>query len=313
MPLLRGKAYERLAKWKDATSNELRAYFGISIVMGINKLPQLALYWSSDPFIGNNGIQSVMTKNRFEELKQFLHFNDSSKQPKRGEANYDRLFKARPILDKVLNNCITVYQPSGKLSVDEGMIAFKGCLGFRQYMPAKPTKYGIKVWMLADAANGFVSNYKVYLGAEDGNRRIHGLGYDVVFKMAEPFLNMNRQIFCDNFFSGTRLFEHLLAQNTFICRTVQNNWRDLPPCTKDKLTQGQLVQAQKGNILYTKWHDKKDVSFISTNVSPLAEGREVARTVRGEKHLGLIVVKGLMGRESSRSRKRKFQGNQFKG
>jgi hypothetical protein len=53
------------------------------------------MYWSSDPFIGNTGIQNVMTKNRFEELSQYLHFSNSATEPQRGEENYDRLYKVR--------------------------------------------------------------------------------------------------------------------------------------------------------------------------------------------------------------------------
>lgn len=57
------------------------------------------------------------------------------------------------------------------------MIGFKGRLSFRQYMPAKPTKYGIKVWMAANSSNSYVLNFAVYLGKEvDGRWRIYGLG-----------------------------------------------------------------------------------------------------------------------------------------
>ena len=134
--------------------------------MGLNNLPRIAMYWSTDPFIGNTGIQNVMTKNRFEELSQYLHFANSETEPQREDANYDRLFKIRPILSIVLENNQNAYEPSKNLSVDEAMIAFKGRLSFRQYMPAKPTKYGIKVWMAADSQNGYVTNFSVYLGQE---------------------------------------------------------------------------------------------------------------------------------------------------
>ena len=80
------------------------------------------------------------------------------------------------------------------------MIAFKGRLSFRQYMPAKPTKYGIKVWMAADSQNGYVNNFSVYLGKEANVLRANGLGYNVVMKMASPFLKKHRNIFFDNFF-----------------------------------------------------------------------------------------------------------------
>ena len=76
------------------------------------------------------------------------------------------------------------------------MIAFKGRL-FRQYLPAKPTKNGIKVWMAADASNG--CGKFLCLPRKGQNRRIHGLGYDVVMNMARHFLNQNHHVF-DNFF-----------------------------------------------------------------------------------------------------------------
>ena len=149
------------------------------------------------------------------------------------------------------------------------MIGFKGRLKFRQYMPAKPTKYGIKVWMAADASNGYVLNCSVYEGSEEGNALIHGLGYDIVMKMARPYLNKNHYLFFDNFFSTPRLFEYLLVQDTYACAIVRLNRKELPCSAKTKLKQpGELICEQKGNLVYTKWHDKRDINFLSTNVSP---------------------------------------------
>ncbi|KAK3729731.1 hypothetical protein QZH41_002045 [Actinostola sp. cb2023] len=276
----------RLALWKDATLQEMKAYIGMWIVMGINVLPEIAMYWSNDSFIGNDGIKAVMTKNRFEELAQYLHFNDSTQEPPRGDVNHDRLYKIRPILSNVLRNIQASYYPGKNISIDEGMVAFKGRLGFRQYMPAKPTKYGIKVWMAADAESAYVVNFSVYLGSEEnGAPRIHGLGYETVMKMARPYLNKYHHLFFDNYFSGMRLFEHLLMQNTYACATVRPNRKDLPLCAKAKLKEpGDLKVRQKGeNILFTKWHDKRDVSFLSSNVSPDEPNREVERMVKGKR------------------------------
>lgn len=96
---------EALDKWQDVTLSEIKAFLGVSIVMGINYLPSTADYWSSDPFLGNMGIQKVMTKNRFEDISRFFHFNDSATEPQRGEDGYDRLYKVRPILS-YFGNCI---------------------------------------------------------------------------------------------------------------------------------------------------------------------------------------------------------------
>ena len=172
-------------------------------------------------FFGNVGIKKVMPRNRFSEISGFLHFHDSSLEVARGDPGYDRLFKVRPVLTYVRSKCETNFSPTKNISVDEGMVPFRGRLSFRQYMPAKPTKYSIKVWMAADSSNGYVLNFDVYLGKEAGNRRIHGLGYDVVTKMITPYMNKNHHVYFDNFFSSVRLLEHLRVQKTFACATIQ--------------------------------------------------------------------------------------------
>ena len=273
---------QRLGRWQDVNRDEMKAYFGVCVIMGINNLPKIADYESSDIFIGNDGIKRTMTKNRFEEISQFFHLNNSSEEPARGEENFDRLYKCRPALTSILRNAQRCYSPKKNISIDEGMIAFKGRLSFRQYLPAKPTKYGIKVWMAADASNGYVVNFSVYLGSEGQNRRIHGLGYDVVMNMARPFLNRNHHVFFDNFFSSPILLDHLLDQQTYACSTVRCTRRDLPPCAKNKLRQpGETIVRQRGSLLFTKWHDKRDVAFLSTNVSPNEPPRIVQRMQNG--------------------------------
>ena len=62
-----------------------------------------------------------------------------------------------------------VYTPRQHLSVDEAMIGFKGRLSWIQYMPKKPTKWGVKAWVVADSSNGYVSNFKLYTGEFQGN------------------------------------------------------------------------------------------------------------------------------------------------
>ena len=153
--------------------------------------------------------------------------------------------------------CQPYYSLKKNISTNGGMMAFKGRLSFRQYLPAKPTKYGIKVWMAADASNGYIVNFSVYLESEGQKRRIHGLGYDVVMNMACPFLNQNHHVFFNNFFSSPILLEHLLDQQTYTCSTVRCTPRDLPPRAKNKLHQpGETVVRQRGSLLLTKWHAK---------------------------------------------------------
>jgi len=206
--------------------------------------------------------KKVMSKNRFEEISCFLHFNDSSAEPQRGTDGYGRLYKVRPIVDYVHYRFWTNYQPSRDISVDKGMIKFKGKIFCKQYMSKKPTKYGIKVWMAADSSNGYVFNFDTYLGKDPSRPLVHGLGYHVVTKLVQPVMNRNHHVYFDNFFSSVRLFEHLEAQNTFACGTVRLNRKDMPAAASHKLKPGERITRQKGNLVFTKWHDKRDVSIF---------------------------------------------------
>ena len=92
---------------------------------------------------------------------QYMHFSHSTNEPQRGDDDYNRLFKVHRIMYMVLSNLKHIYEPSKPMSIDKGMIAYKGHLSFRQFMPAKLTKYGVKLWMAAK--NGYISNFAVYL------------------------------------------------------------------------------------------------------------------------------------------------------
>ena len=69
--------------------NEIKAFLGACVVMGLNSLPFTADYWSSDSFLGKEGIRKVMAKNGFENISQFVHFKYSSIEPRQGEDCYD--------------------------------------------------------------------------------------------------------------------------------------------------------------------------------------------------------------------------------
>ena len=89
----------------------------------------------------------------------------------------------------------------------------------------------------------------------------YGLGYDVVTKLVRPFMNKNHHVYFDNFFSSVTLLEHLEANGTYACATVRCNLKGLPQCAKEKLRPGETVVSQKGNVVFTKWHDKRDFFF----------------------------------------------------
>jgi hypothetical protein len=54
------------------------------------------------------------------------------------------------------------------MTVDEIMVAYKGrYCNVQQYMKAKPTKFGIKLWALVSAQSRYIHNAIIYLGSGD--------------------------------------------------------------------------------------------------------------------------------------------------
>ena len=106
----------------------------------------------------------ILKRDHFTLIMKFIHLNDNEKYVSRGQPGHDPIFKLRPFLDGLLANFQRLYTPGREISIDEQMISFKGRLSFLQYMPKKPTKWGMKAFVLADSRTGYVYNWKLYTG-----------------------------------------------------------------------------------------------------------------------------------------------------
>ena len=56
--------------------------------------------------------------------------------------------------------------PSPNLLVDETVVGFRGRFGAKQYIPNKPTKYGIEAFTLADSKNGYIMDILLCTGGD---------------------------------------------------------------------------------------------------------------------------------------------------
>ena len=106
---------------------------------------------------------------------------DNDQLAPRGDPAHDRLGKVRSLITHLSNKFATLYEPSKEVALDEAMIKFQGHSSLKEYMPKKPTKHGIKVWVLGDSTNGYFSRFDVHTGKREG--RVEGLGTHVVKKL----------------------------------------------------------------------------------------------------------------------------------
>ena len=253
---------------------EIRCFLGIHVYMSVVQLPTYKEYWSSDELFGNFPVSRFMIRTRFEKILQYFHATDSTQNPGRGLPGHDKLHHIRSVMDVVQENIMLQYRPHRENAIDEAMVAFRGRLGFRQYIPAKPHKYGIKVWVRADSHNGYVCDFNVYTGKE-GNRVEVGLGESVVLKLCDSITGKYFHIYCDNYFSSVRLFKKLLEKGLYACGTIRTNrkcWpKDLNKKAFSKKPKGHTEMRQDGNLVASGWMDNKAVFLLSTNADPTVD------------------------------------------
>ena len=141
--------------------------------MGLINYPCTDDCWVTSWPFATVTFSSILKRDRFSLIMKFLHLNDSTKYIPKGQPGYDALYKLRPFLDPLVSNFKASFTLGREVSVDEAIIGFKGRLWFIQYMPKKPTKWGMKAFVLADSVTGYTYNWRLYGGKKETINYLH--------------------------------------------------------------------------------------------------------------------------------------------
>ena len=161
--------------------------------------------------------RKMLTRDRFKAIMAMLHIVDFSKESKE-----DKLKKVRHFIDHMCQRCREPYQPSANVAIDERMVKSKHRSGMQQYMPLKPVKFGLKLWVLADSLNGYTYDFDIYTGKGEPLHE-QGLGYTVVMKLASPLLDQGYNFYFDNFYTSPAIINDLYQHNTPSCGAITEN------------------------------------------------------------------------------------------
>jgi hypothetical protein len=239
--------------------------------MGHDIRDRIKDYWSTAEQFHTPFYSNTMKRDRFLHILRFLHFTDNNAEIDRKAYNYDRLWKIRTIFDTLNDAYQKYYNPSEDLAIDEVIVKFKGRVVFRQYIPKKHKRFGIKIFKLCDAA-GYTVDMKVYSGRDrtradkdvtathatvrDLCRRIEGAGH---------------KLYMDNFFSSPDLFDELLTKKISCCGTVRPNQKGLPQDLKNSrlgLKKGDIQVWVRDDLTAVVWKDKHDVHMLTNMHHP---------------------------------------------
>lgn len=241
-------------------------------MMGTLKYPQGKLYWNRDLCVPV--IRDAMTRDRFFELRNFIHFANAD-HPN----SFDKLWKIRPVIEPILKKCHTLPR-SKHMSIDEQMIPFSGRCEYRQYVPSKPNPLGLKNFVLA-ARDGLVLDFEIYVGKDTVPQKVMqnlGLGAGIVQTLCRT-IDSNCVLYTDRFFTSLKLAEHLNQSDKkiYLTGTVMKNRIGTVASklkTDKQLARGEWDEKVRSddNICILKWKDTKAVTMLSTCIGSAPAG-----------------------------------------
>lgn len=195
---------------------EIRAVFGqfgLLYLAGFRKSSHQNLddLWATDG-TGVELFRSTMSLARFRFLLRCLRFDDRSTRTER--RSYDKLAPIREIFDKFNEVCGSVHYLGENVTIDEKLEAFRVRCSFRQYIPNKPAKYGLKVFALVDAESFYTSKLEVSVGAQPkGPYKVSNTPSEVVIRMIAPISGTSHNVTLDNWFTSYPLAKSLLRNH----------------------------------------------------------------------------------------------------
>ncbi|KAJ8891269.1 hypothetical protein PR048_010785, partial [Dryococelus australis] len=208
------------------------------MAIGIAPLPNLLLYWSTKSLYHNELMTKTMKRERFEALLNCFHFSNNDDLV----AETDRLFKIRDIVEQFCRTCADSRE---EVVIDKTMVPWRERLLFRQYIPTKAHKYGVKVYKVSTA-------------------EVHR--HQVVMELMTGLTNEGRILYTDNCYSSVQLVETLLQEKTYLCGTLRVNRKcNTKIVCQTKQKRGDVYGEEKAGIKVIKLTDKMSV-LVETSV-----------------------------------------------
>jgi len=300
--------YPYLYVTKGITRDDILAFIGIRMYMGLHKYPNFEFYWN-DSEIYKNVVGKIMSKTYFFLISKALHFpeketdkdekgkkegkkegkdekeekeeteeeNDTTQEEiKPEDLRVDPRAKFKLYLEKLAQNFQKYYVLGKNITIDESIIQFKGRNNMKFYIPMKPHKWGFKIHLLCDSDTHYLYNMlfdpgkagKDFINYEDNS----SLAESVVLRLLTCIKdNKQRNLFCDGWYSSISLMKKLTKMGYLITTILRSNSKELP--SKIKL-EGYETAEHEG-IYVQKYEGKKTILFATNYLVDKEELRNI--------------------------------------
>ena len=148
--------------------------------------------------------------------------------------------------------------------IDESLVLFKGGLSFKQYIPSKRHRFGLKNFVLCDCESGIILDIIVYSASKIDILRNDpcGISGAIVKKLVAKYMDKSDILYTDNWYFSPSLLLYLQSRKTGSCGTIRKNRKYFPKF--EAAPRGTCKLKQSGKLLAVTWNDKIDICMVTT-------------------------------------------------
>ena len=251
---LEALARKKKKEIKPTNIHEMKSLLGCILVMCYNVLPHMNCYWSTKQSMGNALLKKTISRDRFKLLISKLYFAEPEKP-----AGASKLYYIEDVISCLKLTFQKARQDSPYQSIDESMTKFKRRSARKHYLPLKPVKRGIKVWIRCDALTGYTYDWNIYGGKENTVQQ-GTLGERVVRKLCDSITEKDVTVAFDRFFTSVHLMDTLPFAAVGTCIKNRKNLPDMQAV----LARGEAeFSGNNHGTIAARWIDTKEVLVLS--------------------------------------------------
>jgi len=176
----------------------------------------------------NNHPQKIISGKKFHTMLRYLHVCDMKMQPSVNSPSYSPMYKVQELMEYLKQWYKLAFEAGPALSLDESLVRAFGRIKFKVRIITKSARYGIKIYVLADARTSYVMNILVYTGQYTYNN-CPGSNEDtkktvkVCKDLCLPYKGSHHVVYVDHFDTSIELIKELEKMNLYVTGTVMSN------------------------------------------------------------------------------------------
>ncbi|XP_035214632.1 piggyBac transposable element-derived protein 4-like [Stegodyphus dumicola] len=246
--------YTRDQDAKTTNDVEIRALFGLLYLCNLLKSSHTNTQdLSATDGSGTEILQNAMSYKRFNFLLGCLRLDSVTNCEARKKL--DKLAAVREYFDDFNENCQKIYIIGEYITNDEKLEKFRGRCSFRQYIPSRPAKYGIKIFALIDLSTFYSYNMEIYVGQQpEGPFRVENSPFEITKRLCTSLFGSGRNVTMDNLYTSYPLAKELLSKKLTVVGNLEKNKAEIPT---------EFVQIKTRKVYSSIFGFQKNATLVS--------------------------------------------------